>query len=374
MKRKSKLTLTVVALVLLAISALFLFVRTNKTRDFLNHTTDTADAPEPSGEEYYDLTAEQGIIGMDDKKGEHSETWRVVNPTIEAFYDSEAYHAQSYGALAKMTLRVTDSTGKPVSYAKVTVGLAMRQEVGTSVVTGKTDDGGLFSFEGMASSHIRWTISKNGHYTTTEEHSLRKGISAESVKNGKWQPWNPTVEVTLKEKRNPVEMIQGFIEKKVPVKDESFGFDVFKQDWVAPHGKGEVADFIFTYNEPSRTNIVWGFNLGLEFSNAVDGAYVALKDEYSELYSEQEVDGSRLAPKFFWIIERTNDKILQDKRLRPHEWMAFRVRSKTNESGGMYGGFYGKIQSLEFVGAGKETMRFSFYLNPVEGNRSIEAE
>lgn len=68
---------------------------------------------------------------------------------------------------------------------------------------GLTDTNGLFAAERVSMSDCRWLIEKEGYYRTEGRHSFMANLSNASVKDGRWQPWNPTVKVTLKT-RNPI--------------------------------------------------------------------------------------------------------------------------------------------------------------------------
>ena len=67
----------------------------------------------------------------------------------------------------------------------------------------------------------------------------------------KWQPWNPTVDIVLKQVIKPISMYAKRINKQPPANAKPVGYDLMVGDWVAPHGKGENTDISFTkvYNK-----------------------------------------------------------------------------------------------------------------------------
>lgn len=66
---------------------------------------------------------------------------------------------------------------------------------------------------------------------------------------------NPEIPILLKKVVNPVPlyvMDGNLSDYAIPVKNQRCGFDLFKHDWIAPHGKGERADIFFNFIEKPR--------------------------------------------------------------------------------------------------------------------------
>ena len=110
--------------------------------------------------------------------------------------------AKKNGATARITLRVVDSRGIPVPDADVEVAFFHR---GPHPVKGETDGNGFFTAEHMSESDVRFYASKEGYYSTQRNYWFyREGKPC--AENGRWIPWNPTLEVVLKEKKNPISL------------------------------------------------------------------------------------------------------------------------------------------------------------------------
>ena len=110
----------------------------------------------------------------------------------------EAKHAQRYGAEAMITLCVTDSYGKPIEGAKTIAGLYPETEAKAEMMEGVTDNNGIFIISGMTKSYIDYIIQKEGYYSMKyARYWVYNERIPSCVKEGKWFPWNPTIEVVL---------------------------------------------------------------------------------------------------------------------------------------------------------------------------------
>ena len=107
------------------------------------------------------------------------------------------------------------------------------------------------------------------------------------MQNGRWEPWNPVVEVVLKPILNSVPMYVKKVEwLNVPKPGEEAGYDLVAGDWVAPHGKGSVSDFIFkidsrdlpaaTQRKDVNPGEYYEIALTLRFSNESDGVQLVM--------------------------------------------------------------------------------------------------
>ncbi|MDD2230690.1 MAG: hypothetical protein PHY48_14990 [Candidatus Cloacimonetes bacterium] len=161
--------------------------------------------------------------------------------------------ARQSGAEAKVTLRVIDSRGAPVPEAEIQMAFFPQDSYEAAKISkGLTDKDGLFVVSGKTVDDISFSTSKTNYYVTSRKfHFYRRGT--ECIKNGRWQPWNPTLEVVLKEKRKPIPMYTKQVEVKMPIRNVPIGYDLLKGDWVSPHGQGKNADITLTYSESPRT-------------------------------------------------------------------------------------------------------------------------
>jgi hypothetical protein len=307
--------------------------------------------------------------------GDQSETGK--EPLRSFFPESpipdELERAIKKGARAKVTLRVVDSTGIPVPNARVRLNFTFFDRE-NNYETGMTDAGGLFTAEKDCMSGCNWSIEKDGYYRTDGGHTFFTEINTTSVKNGRWLPWNPTLETVLKEKRNPIQMIVRSIISKMPINNTPVGFDFEKGDWVAPYGNGSEPDMTLTYVETKGENTWRRYDFSIHFTNGQDGACLKQKDEYSQFQSDYEAPTNLHDTVFDFVYERTNDKIVQEKRVTQNDVLVFRVRTKRNGHGNVIEARYGKIYGpFKFADGPEKFISFKYFFNPTSNDRNLES-
>ena len=286
-------------------------------------------------------------------------------------------YADDNSPMAKLTFRVTDSLGTPVTNADVGVSFYLWSEKPSGAV-GKTDTNGLFTVEGLCSVDANCSFVKDGYYLTSYRHafsSSRRNPGA--VKDGKWQPWNPTIEITLKEKRNPIPMYAKTAKVSLPKRGEEFGFDMKKGELVKPHGNGEQADLLFMCNIEERGHIL-DFKKEL-FVSAVqpeEGVIVNAMDgsQFRTIYEAQE---NGYSPRFYQVTDRTPSNILQIVEWNGAEYLTFRSRIVRDHEGKIISSHYGKIVSMRTYGVDRKnpdgaSVSFTYYFNPTPNDRNIE--
>lgn len=281
---------------------------------------------------------------------------------------------------AKITLKVIDNKGAPIEDADVSVVFAVPKGHGqgwgadASVVDGKTNKKGLFTASGKTTEGVTSSVSKKGYYGGGGGR-----ISFTETSFGRWKPWNPTIEVVLKEKRNPIPMYVGGTggHKDIPVFDQPVGYDLEKKDWVAPYGEGSVKDFIFVFSvsdQNAKSWEEWNCSYKLTFSNQKDGIleyYPDKKDrsEYKWPYEAPET-GYKSELTGFKAMEKQPDGMYRNKTSYNQEKRyIFRVRTKVDGKGNIVEAKYGKIGGD--IIQGLKTVAFGYYFNPT-GTRNLE--
>ena len=285
----------------------------------------------------------------------------------------EFYKALKDGPVAKFTLRIVDADGIAVSRANSQISYAMES---SQWIKGLSDTNGLFSAEGRSQGETLYYVEKEGYYPTsiTVKFGRQEGIV---IKDGKWQPWDTTNTVVLKKIRNPVPMYAKRVETFLPsLSGEGVGYDLMVGDWVSPYGKGEKGDFVFKIMRrrvPSWAD--FDALLSLKYSNEKDGvrkrecavecgstfpwAYNASEDGYSG--SLQVSVGYTPGKGYF----ETNESAA----------CYFRIRTVTNEQGGVVSSRYGKMpEPIKFDVRDTKTgwLKFTYYLNPTPNDRNME--
>ncbi len=279
---------------------------------------------------------------------------------------------------AKVTVKVTGDDGIPISDADVNIGFRHIRGKGLgegwgNVVNyhpskGRTDMIGIFSASDETTPNVVVTVSKSGYYESSG------GVPF----NVKGEVANDLLIILLKKNLNPVPM---FVKKteaiKIPALKKDVGYDLETGDWVAPYGKGKVADFIFNMNAVYESWKNRQCNCVIKFSNEKDGIRKYLFDEkdqssYKWPYEAPEDGYSTLLEKF---EKMTNGKYesniaVDDYEVNYKANYIFRIRTRIDEKGNILEAKYGKISGDISVDA-TGTVRFIYYFNP-SGNRSLE--
>lgn len=273
----------------------------------------------------------------------------------------------------KVTARVIDETGKPIREADVKVWYMLpgKSGIGTDdkYDSGQTDSEGLFTSTGT-SFMPQTTIEakKPGYYESGEIVKFK----SRSFLFNRWDPWNPTVEVVLKKKRNQVPMyMKGTDDLKVPVFDKAIGYDLEKGDMVAPYGSGAVSDFVFTFHANDRAYSDYECNFTLTFSNEHDGIQEYFFDSKNQSLYKWPFE----APESGYVCKLSKEKsMIPGRGYKSNEknnvHYLFRIRTKVDKDGKIIGGLYGKIEK-EFEFDPKGAIFFGYYLNP-DGTRNLE--
>ena len=207
-----------------------------------------------------------------------SSNLQAASPELEA--------AKTDGARGMITLRVVDSKGIPVENAQVSAWF-YNPHNRNDTSERMTDTNGLCSITGVSDSQMRYTITKAGYYKTSEPYWFyRRGENC--VQNGRWQPWNPTNAVVLKEVRHPIPMRAKRVDAPVPVQGTPAGYDLEVGDWVAPYGQGKQPDMLVTYEATIKAPLVFSNQLTIATSNKLDGFIRMSKDKWSTFVSVYE--------------------------------------------------------------------------------------
>jgi len=281
--------------------------------------------------------------------------------------------AHRNGAKAKVTLRVVDSRGHPVPDADVKVAFFHR---GSYPVDGKTDENGFFTAEHMSGADVHFHASKEGYYRTYRNYWFyREGKPC--AENGRWIPWNPTLEVVLKEKRNPIPLPMKTVSCFFPV-NTPVGFDCEKAQLVAPYGMGAVSDLIVNVTGYYVAPTNYGFHLTLS-SNG--GGYVRYKmDTYSRMWSVYEAPAfEEFHPVLAASVTYKHDHLSEDTRFKDNEYLVFCSRVSKGDGGEVKSINYGKIRggirfNIESTRKNIATISLSYQFNTTPNDRNLESD
>jgi hypothetical protein len=193
--------------------------------------------------------------------------------------------------------------------------------------------------------------------------------------SGKWQPWNPTIEVVVKPIINPIPMYAQEARLDFPTNTTSAGFDLEAGDWVNPYGKGKTPDFVFTIKEKIpfvKASLPYDFYTTISFSNKGDGIQNVLVSPTNSSvlrmprYAPDSGYQADLVQHIYYADNKTSDgEIGKDQNY------FFRVRSILDAQGNVKSALYGKIVGPVECGARGYT-KFTYYLNPTPNDRNME--
>ena len=283
----------------------------------------------------------------------------------------------------QITFKISDDFGKPVP--GVTVGIAFVRQKSSLIplsvnnaeqqqINATTDTNGMATLSGslVFDPHVSYGVHPldGYYYTSGGDYVFQK------VESGRWQPWNPTVEIVLKPILNPVPM---YAENTpwsltLPEIGRPIGYDLMIGDWVAPYGKGLTNDFIFALNR-QFTNVNEAFNatLKLAFSNVGDGIQPILVKTHSALRSPRFAPEDGYEPQLILRKYRERGKPIVDSFREDQNWF-FRVRTLKKDGkivSALYGKIYGDIK-FQFFDNPTARLEMTYYLNPEPNSRNME--
>ena len=295
-----------------------------------------------------------------------------------AFYVScDVYSSERF------RVTVTDSEGLPVTNALVSLGFSAGNVVfaeGKSYnYEAKTDTQGKAEIKfDCKSSDFGWAVKADGYYRSDVYTEHFKGedvivppvfvkvVLHEHEKHG---------EVTLYRKKNPQPMyaygLYESLKVRWPRENGRYGFDLRLFDWVAPKGKGEVADFYFVRNVVDGKP---GECVGhLEFDDKC-GAYVRKQTGSKSFPSTYGAETNAVfTSRFQFMFLNDKGAIDYGAIIGKDEYMVLRTRVKCDDNGNIKETNYSKILGLFGKGkGGVETMETVF--NPRVNDPNLELD
>lgn len=288
---------------------------------------------------------------------------------------------------AKVSFHVITDQGTPVENAEVGVTTFSYWKPGDNFgrevfedTKGSTDKDGnvVLSFQCVRGDFFYGAKAGKEFYETSGSKYMFSG-----VKDGQFNPWNPTIDLVLKPKLNPIPMYARIVGElpsllELPEVGKPVGFDLMASDWVAPHGKGTVADFVFKI-ERRFTSVQEPFEatLTLSFSNKGDGIQAVFAPPFigSALRLPRFAPENGYAPELAKRIARPAAGAPMEQAFREDQNYFFRVRTVLDKKGKIVSALYGKIDRDFRFGIFKSktaSILFTYYLNPNANNRNME--
>ena len=285
-----------------------------------------------------------------------------------------AFTACSQPTRIDVRAEVYDPDGQPVESATVVLG-APRYRMGEKDVKteAQTDKKGIAELSVQAETDYALAVSKPGYYRTVGPHrSIATPTQATKYATG-----TQVVRLELRPIRNPLRGVTRVVYRSpLPGFGKSAGFDLLVGDWVAPFGKGSVADFIFTLTGYVRSQQDFDENLSLAFSQIGDGIMVFKAPPNSGSVFKFPYD----APLDDYLLTRAWRNAYDGKTRRLDNDLSretnyiFRVRSERDGKGNVIRALYGVIvDEIEVLGTNETgfNITFCYRLNP-DYTRNLE--
>jgi len=290
------------------------------------------------------------------------------------------------GAIPKtsVTVTVVNEAGDPIegAHAQGVFPYGSAYDV-RPAPTGYTNEDGIVELRERAVAHIGIIVEKEGYYLSRKEAPLHyRTIPGE----GRNEYFDVSVQVVLREIRDPVPMYAGAISTRIPEFRDPVGFDLQRMDWVRPYGEGQEADVFFTLFGDFVDADDFDMQLRVQFPGEGNGIIVkdgpvfpesALKSPYKaplEGYRNEWALGMRRLGR---EKARQQDKepYFEMERDKSRVYI-FRIRADTDVNDNVFGGHYGKIYGdFDFgvpIDKPAYLMGFTIYLNPEEEDRNLE--
>ena len=152
--------------------------------------------------------------------------------------------ARRNGAETKIVLKVVDDMGAVVQNATVNIFFGMNFRPKGHAISGETGETGIFAAVGKTcGDEIEISVDKSGYYPSKLKLCYATMGRERQVKDGNWQPDCDMQQIVLRKRRNPVLTERFWKFRYTKAINSWIGFDVAKNDFVHPHGKGATSDF-----------------------------------------------------------------------------------------------------------------------------------
>jgi len=295
-------------------------------------------------------------------------------------YSSEVNKACDEGALAAVTLKVVDEVGHAVADVDVRGGFWNNGAKGHGFSM-KTDRNGLVQLRDTCYADMHCDLEKPGYYRTSLVYNFFQA-GYDCVKDGRWIPFDPIVEVVIKRIAKPVAMYVStwdcpyvfFPQAGVPI-----GYDLAIGDLVTPYGAGKTSDFDVTFVRDGTNQFWTSMELVLSTKDTYAGFYRKFCDLYSVFqspYFANTNDVYQREIRFSFKHPNGKGRYL-DGRLKENECIVLRTRTRIGGHGELVGAHYGKIYgplNFSFSKRSVGEMKMLHYLNPNENDPNLEAD
>ena len=292
------------------------------------------------------------------------------------------FQALTKGAQTKIELHIQDDDGTPVPDAKIKAYLGMNFRPLGTWIKGTTDTNGVFVLEGKTcGDEIEVFVAKDGYYGSHVVYCYAKMGEERDVKDGKWQPYGAAEKIGLRKIKNPIRLVSNVesmaYDFSITVTNVAVGFDMMKNDWVAPYGAGDTSDFYLEFRSDGLPPNASRFaQLIMTYSEPFGAVYevpVATQSNFKGCYT---VDGDKFGTRPFLFENRMTESGRQIDRLGENRLFVVRSRCKVDEHGRLVSANYATLDYLSFSTSfkGPGGCRLCYHFNPTPNDMNLEAE
>ena len=280
----------------------------------------------------------------------------------------------AHGADAKISLKVCDDEGLPVSNASVSVEFDLMPAPHS--VYGKTDSNGIVVVrEKTNGNRISCIVMKDGYYSSRIDMSLVPMGREHDVREGKWMPYPTDKTVILRRIRHPVPLVKTNALYEIPATNVWIGFDMKTRDFVAPDGRGEIADFECWVEwdglPPAKSKFC---KMSLRMPGVLSGGYycgLAGGSEYPFSYFAE--CPSELV-RGIDVVNRNGNPHTTKVPFREQSEFVTRTRCKVDDHNQLIKANYGSIRGLSVSPSwdGNPTLRLNLVFNADPNDTNLE--
>jgi hypothetical protein len=249
-------------------------------------------------------------------------------------------------------------------------------------IKGTTDTNGVFVLEGKTcGDEIEVFVAKDGYYGSHVVYCYAKMGEERDVKDGKWQPYGAAEKIGLRKIKNPIRLVSNVesmaYDFSITVTNVAVGFDMMKNDWVAPYGAGDTSDFYLEFRSDGLPPNASRFaQLIMTYSEPFGAVYevpVATQSNFKGCYT---VDGDKFGTRPFLFENRMTESGRQIDRLGENRLFVVRSRCKVDEHGRLVSANYATLDYLSFSTSfkGPGGCRLCYHFNPTPNDMNLEAE
>jgi hypothetical protein len=274
-----------------------------------------------------------------------------------------------------LEIKVIDEQGAAIAGARVEVEYPGRIPENGAVFRKLTDEDGYASFSGSSFLALRIKAEREGCYVSYQEVATAERVGKKNIYSDR------EVELVLRQIKNPVPMYAYRIDTQMEDTTIPKGFDLIKNDWVAPWGRGETTDIEISITGFYHNKYNYDSTLHIEFPNKGDGivAFEAIRESQFKSPYEAVEENYLSAKKWHKSRYPNPDDPMQHTIIETARYDAgyvIRIRTRFDKCGGIVSAQYGKIYGdFSFGGATEEVsyLKSGFiYLNPKPNDRNLE--